>query len=113
MCPYVFLGLSLFQKIHLYETRPLVRKCMSKLDYAKNYLTRSKGGYSPYPYFGKKFSNSFFPYMTKLWNNLDLSTQVMMLPDFKAQLKRELKPIRFKHFSKGSKIGNFLLTRIR
>ena len=51
--------------------------------------------------------------MTKLWNNLDLSTQVMMLPDFKAQLKRELKPIRFKHFSKGSKIGNSLLTRLR
>ena len=42
-----FLGLCLFQKIHLHETRPLIRKCKSELDYAKKYLTRSKGGYSP------------------------------------------------------------------
>ena len=108
-----FLGLSLFQKIHLHETRPLVRKCMSKLDYDKKYHTRSKGGYSPYPNYGAKFSNSFFPYMTKLWNNLNVSTQVMMLPDFKVQLKKELKPLKFKHLSRGSKIGNALLTRIR
>ena len=31
-----FLGLSLFHKIHLHQTRPLVRKCMSNVDYAKN-----------------------------------------------------------------------------
>ena len=86
---------------------------MSKVDYAKKYLTRSKGGYSPYPNFGVKFSNSFFPYMTKLWNNLKVSTQVMMLSDFKEQLKKELKPVRYKHFSKGSKSGNSLLTRLR
>ena len=36
-----FLGLCLFQKIHLHETRPLVRSCMSKLDYEKKYLTWS------------------------------------------------------------------------
>ena len=108
-----FLGLSLFHKIHLHQTRPLVRKCMSKVDYAKKYLTRSKGGYSPYPNFGVKFSNSFFPYMTKLWNNLKVSTKVMMLSDFKEQLKKELKPVRYKHFSKGNKLGNSLLTRLR
>ena len=62
---------------------------MSKVDYAKKYLTRSKGGYSPYPNFGVKFSNSFFPYMTKLWNNLKVSTKVMMLSDFKEQLKND------------------------
>ena len=86
---------------------------MSKLDYEKKYFTRSKGGYSPFPNFGTKFSNSFFPYMTKFWNNLNLSTQVMMLPEFKVQLKKELKPTKFKHLSRGSKIGNSLLTRIR
>ena len=42
-----FLGLSLFHKIHLRETRPLIRQCMSKLDYEKRYEMRSKGGYSP------------------------------------------------------------------
>ena len=41
-----FLGLSLFHKIHLRETRPLIRQCMSKLDYEKRYEMRSKGGYS-------------------------------------------------------------------
>ena len=44
---------------------------MTELDYAKKYLTRSKGGYSPYPNYGVKYGNSFFPYMTKLWNNLN------------------------------------------
>ena len=108
-----FLGLSFFQKIHLHETRPLIKNCMMELDYAKKYLTRSKGGYSPYPSFGSKFNKSFFPYMSKLWNNLEVSTQLMALPDFKEQLKKELKPSKIKHFSKGSKIGNTLLTRIR
>ena len=90
-----------------------VTPCMSGLDYEKKYLTRSKVGYSPFPNFGTKYSNSFFPYMAKLWNNLSVSTQVLMLPDFKLQLKKDLKPMRYRHFSKGSKIGNSLLTRIR
>ena len=108
-----FLGLCLFQKIHLHQTRPLIRKCMSDLDYAKKYLTRSKVGYSTYPNFGVKFKNSFFPFMTKCWNELNVSTQVMQLSDFKEQLKTDLKPIKYKHFSKGSKIGNSLFARIR
>ena len=37
----------------------------------------------------------------------------MGLVDFKFKLKQELKPAKFKHFSKGSKLGNKLLTRIR
>ena len=69
-----FLGLCLFQKIHLQETRPLIRKCKSELDYAKKYLTRSKGGYSPYPNYGVRYKNSFLPYITGLWNNLNVST---------------------------------------
>ena len=103
----------MLQKIHLHETRPLLRKCMMELDYAKKYLTRSKGGYSPYPNYGVKFGNSFFPYMTKQWNNLNVSTQLMALPDFKEQLKMELKPKKIRHFAKGSKLGNTLLTRLR
>ena len=38
---------------------------------------------------------------------------MLPLPEFKIKLKEELKPKKFKHFSKGSKIGNTLLTRIR
>ena len=33
-----FLGLSLFHKIHLFETGPLIRNCMTKVDYDKNIL---------------------------------------------------------------------------
>ena len=51
--------------------------------------------------------------MSDLWNNLEVSTQLLDLNEFKQQLKVELKPKRYKHFSKGSKIGNSLLTRVR
>ena len=108
-----FLGLSIFQKIHVHETRSLVRSCMSKLDTQKQYITRSKGGYLPYPNYGVKFLNSYFPYISKLWNNLEISTKRLGLQEFKDKLKEKLKPIRVKHHSYGSKIGNTLLTRIR
>ena len=108
-----FLGLSLFQKIHLHETRPLIRSCLTRLDREKRQITRSKGGYLPFPNFGAKFQNSFFPYISKLWNNLDTCTKTLSLIDFKSKLKDKLKPDKIKHFDKGSKIGNTLLTRIR
>ena len=41
------------------------------------------------------------------------TTQLLALPEFKIKMKEELKPKKYKHFSKGSKIGNTLLTRIR
>ena len=37
----------------------------------------------------------------------------MALPDFKLKLKTSLKPNKIKKKSKGSKVGNILLTRIR
>ena len=86
---------------------------MSELDYSKKYMTRSKGGYAPFPNYGVKFKNSFFPYISNLWNKLEVSTQLLDLAEFKIQLKKELKPPKYKHFSKGSKLGNSLLTRVR
>ena len=76
-------------------------------------MTRSKGGYLPFPNYGTKFQNSFFPYISKLWNNLDNCTKTLSLVDFKLKLKNMLKPNKIKHFDKGSKNGNTLLTRIR
>ena len=96
-----FLGLSLFQKIHLYQTRPLIRRCKTPFDYEKKYLTRSKAGYSSYPNYGQQFKNSFFPYITKLWNNLDVDIQILALPEFKVKITEKLKPKKHKHFSKG------------
>ena len=55
------LSLTIFQKIHLHETRPLIRTCMPKLDYDRTCTTRSNGGYIPFKFKGNKFNNSFFP----------------------------------------------------
>ena len=41
------------------------------------------------------------------------STQAKNLFDFKLEIKQRFKPPRFKHFSKGTKLGNSLLTKIR
>ena len=59
-----YLGLSIFHKIHVGETRPLLKKCLTKIDWDKRQNLRSKGGYLPYPNYGNKFLNSFFPYIT-------------------------------------------------
>ena len=82
-----YLGLSIFHKIHCYETRPLIRKCLTKLDIDSQHYLRSKGGYLPYPNHGNKFINSFFPFISKIWNNLPTSTQNLTLYEFKAKIK--------------------------
>ena len=74
---------------------------------------RSKGGYSPYPNYGNKFTNSFFPFISRLWNNLPKSTQSKNLEEFKTLLKSDLKPNKIKHFGHGPKYSNSLLTRLR
>ena len=61
-------------------------------------MTRSKGGYTPYPNLGHKFLNSFFPYISKLWNNLPVTTKILDVNEFKQQLKLDLKPTKFKAF---------------
>ena len=42
-----FLGLTLFHKIHLQETRPLIRLCMPNISTGLHEL-RSNGGYARY-----------------------------------------------------------------
>ena len=107
------LSLNIFHKIHLHETRPLIRKCMPKLDIDNICKAGSKGGYIPFKYKGDTFNNSFFPSTVKLWNSLPKTIQHKDLIEFKLCTKQELKPPRYKHFSRGSKLGNTLLTKIR
>ena len=107
------LGLSIFHKIHVHETRPLIRNCMPKLDFERTNLLRSKGGYIPFKNFGSKFKASYFPYHSELWNSLPSNIQASNLSDFKTYTGKEIKPQKFKHFSKGNKFSNSLLTRIR
>ena len=42
-----------------------------------------------------------------------MDIQLLALPEFKVKIKEKLKPKKHKHFSKGSKNGNILMTRIR
>ena len=91
----------------------MIRKCLTKPDYEKQHFLRSKGGYLPYPDYDKKFLNTFFPAMSKTWNNLPTYTKCKNLEDFKAQLKTDIKPERFKHFAVGPNESNSLLTRFR
>ena len=79
----------------------------------KKQFTRYKGGYGPYPNYGHKFLNSFFPYISKLWNSLPVSTKILDVSDFKHQLKSDMKPAKYKTFSVGHKHSNSILTRFR
>ena len=107
------LSLNIFHKIHRHETRPLIRQCMPKPDLERICPTRSRGGYIPFKKQNLKFNHSFFPHTTLLWNNLPNSVKCKDLTDFKLYLKTELKPPRFKHFARGRKNSNSLLTKIR
>ena len=78
--------------------------------------TRSKGGYIPFKNqhkLGTKFEKSFFPHTAHLWNSLPKHAQCKNIPDFKVYIKKDLKPERYKHFAKGNKLSNTLLTKIR
>ena len=107
------LSLNIFHKIHLHETRPLIRSCMPKLDIHKTCVTRSKGGYIPFRPKDDKFNTSFFVNTLKIWNNLPPNIQCKDVYDFKLSIKEQIKPPKYKHFARGNKIANKLLTRIR
>ena len=43
-----FLSVNIFHKIHLYDTRPLIRKCMPRLNQENNLNLRNKKRYVPF-----------------------------------------------------------------
>ena len=47
------------------------------------------------------------------WNNLPKHVKCKDVVDFKLYIKTELKPPRYKHFARGNKYSNSLLTKIR
>ena len=86
---------------------------MPKLDIEKSCITRSKGGYIPFKPKDDKFNTSFFVNTLKIWNNLPANIQCKEVYEFKLSIKEYIKPPRYKHFSRGNKFTNKLLTRIR
>ena len=108
------LGLGIFYRILVGESRPLIRQCMPAFAPLTEHNTRHKRQFTPFPLGKIKFQNSFFPYFTQKYESLpqDLKTQ----PDtsqFKNALKTLLCPKRYKFLSRGSKLGNTQLTRLR
>ena len=86
---------------------------MPRRDLENKFNTRSKGGYIPFKNLGLKFHNSFFPHTARLWNNLPKNIKCQSILDFKTYINREKKPPRYKHFARGNKMSNSLLTKIR
>ena len=66
-----------------------------------------------HPYYGGQHAKSFFPYFTKLWNDLPQQQRSTDLIEFKNKLKIKYKPPKCKFYSTGCKQGNKLLTRLR
>ena len=109
-----FLSLCIFHKISLYETRPLIRSCMPKL-HNKVVNTRSSNKYIEFKFQNDIYNKSFFPFVTKIYNSLDLSLRNLPnMEDFKVNLKLKYKNKKIKHYSRGiSKYANALHTQLR
>ena len=83
---YDCLGLSLFHKIHLGYTRPIVKVFMPKIQ-LPTYNTRSSLRYIPFAFVSKHISMSFYPYVTKKWNNSHKTLQCEQdIIEYKIQL---------------------------
>ena len=103
-----FLGLNLFQKIHLHQTRPLIKKCMPEINFARK--NRGTNFYQPFQGTGSDFAKSFFPHFSKCFNKLE--PEITAEHDIMA-FKLKMKPKKIKHYSWGSKRGNTLWTQLR
>ena len=107
------LGLTVFHKIAINQTRPLVKNCMPKISITYHNL-RSEGKFTQFKYVNAKYSNSFFPYFSRLWNSLPkIDRQTGDIEQFKINMKLKYKPLKIKHYARGSKYGNTLVTRLR
>ena len=75
---------------------------------------RNSNIYTNFPFHAKYFNDSFFPYFTKKYNELDDKfLKEGDLSSFKENLKTKLKPVKIRHFNFGSKKGNALHTQLR
>ena len=52
-----------------------------------------------HPYYGAQHAKSFFPYFTKLWNDLPQEQRTTDLIEFKIKLKIKYKPPKCKFYS--------------
>ena len=86
---------------------------MPKQDTESEHNLRTKPVYKSFKNQGMKFKNSYFPHISSLWNSLPSDVQCKDTAEFKKYTNQELKPQKYKHFSRGYKNENALLTKIR
>ena len=107
------LGLSVYFKIHSNMMRPLILKCLPERD-ENLYNLRNNGNLRKcFPYKNAKFSKSYFPYFTKLWNKLPQNIRCSDFDTFKEKLYLHYKPTKYKFFNAGTKQGNKIITLLR
>ena len=107
-----YLSLSLFHKIHIHGTRPLIRSCMPPINQYQNF-TRSNKYYNTFTQKDTTFRNSFFPKISNLWNDLPSELRNKDMIDFKTELGWLLKPPKIRLYCLGSKFGNSIHTQLR
>ena len=97
-CRAKFLGLTVFHKIHLGLTRPLIKKCMPSLRVNHN-NTRATISYERFPQKSVQFSKLFFPYFSKLWSSLHKNIKCNTdFIGFKENISGLYKPTKNCHF---------------
>ena len=76
--------------------------------------TRTSTCYVRFPQKSVNFSQSFFPYFSKLRSSLDKSIKNQNdLSLFKDSLKLLYKPVKHRHYKYGTKVGNRFLAHLR
>ena len=104
------LGYSIFHKINKGKTRQLVRSCLPARKNCPH--TPRFGGFVPFPYHNLKFTNSLSPYFTSKYNKFEKHVKAFDTVEFKNYIVNKLKPQKYKHYARGPKYSNTLLSRM-
>ena len=92
------LSLNIFHKIHLHETRPLIRNCMPKLDIERTHALRSKGGYIPSKTMVQSSKNLFPPILLVYGTHFQEMCKAKIWLILKNMLKLSLNPLNINIF---------------
>ena len=112
-CRAEVLGLTVYHKIHFNKTRRLVQQCLTGPDNNLYNLRNNGNQRLRYPQLGKMFNNSYSLFFTILWTSLPHKMRCYDMDIFREYLHKKYKPPKFKFYSRGTKLGNSLITRLR
>ena len=64
--------------------------------------------FTHFPFKGMDYSNSYFPFFTKTYNNIKKEVRDLNLADFKKNLAEDMKPSKRKHYNVGHKFVSLI-----